>query len=573
MNYLFTAGCFSEAPVAPLLLLVITHNNGFAGFGIIGEDQQKRNPTRAKSITSNQNCSRKVKKKLIIFSLVVTCLFGQAQKHDYNWMTGYFSSLGYDSNYQHWFGISKFDFNQQPVAITRDSLTISFDGSNSTISDVDGNMLFACNGIKVYNSFDEKIVDSMDGGSLYLRTMYPWAYSLGIGYPQYHIVLPNPTNNKLYDIFYVLVDSFHIPSGLLIEGTSMLRCQIDVSLNGNKGASTQKDVIVNPVNSSLTVSAVKHANGRDWWLCRKGSDNNCYYIDYYNGDTISSNSIVQCLGLPTARGYSGVLRFSPNGERLVMISETGTVNFFSFDRCTGLVNAVDQFIIPEIRDSVQWFPTVEFSPDGRFAYVFCVYRIFQYDIQATSIQSSRQTVGIFDPNHQVPFYQTFYNAQLAPDGKIYVSSGNSNYSLGIINNPNGQGASCNFNDTALNLPTFGSGVPYYPNYRLGALAGSPCDTISSLNETERAAKEKQVKVFPNPASDFVTVDYGFTDWSKQGEVSMEIVNELGQVVYAQPLPQYSGFQKMNIADFVGGFYTVYIRRGNLVIAASKFTKQ
>ncbi|MBL0309648.1 MAG: T9SS type A sorting domain-containing protein [Bacteroidetes bacterium] len=86
-------------------------------------------------------------------------------------------------------------------------------------------------------------------------------------------------------------------------------------------------------------------------------------------------------------------------------------------------------------------------------------------------------------------------------------------------------------------------------------------------------KEKVLKAFPNPASDVVTVDYGFTDWSKDGTVSMEIVNELGQVIHQQALPQYSGFQKLNISSYPSGIYTAYIKRNRSVVAVAKFAKQ
>ncbi len=85
-------------------------------------------------------------------------------------------------------------------------------------------------------------------------------------------------------------------------------------------------------------------------------------------------------------------------------------------------------------------------------------------------------------------------------------------------------------------------------------------------------REMQLRVFPNPATDVVTVDYCFTDWSK-GNTQLEITNTIGQVVYAQELPQYSGFQKVNVSSFARGSYTVYIKRGNAVVAREKMMKE
>ena len=81
-----------------------------------------------------------------------------------------------------------------------------------------------------------------------------------------------------------------------------------------------------------------------------------------------------------------------------------------------------------------------------------------------------------------------------------------------------------------------------------------------------------MKVFPNPASDYVTIDYGYTDWNKGGVV-LEIVNETGQVAYTQMLPMYSGFQKINITQYATGIYSAYIKRNNQIIATARFAKQ
>ena len=50
---------------------------------------------------------------------------------------------------------------------------------------------------------------------------------------------------------------------------------------------------------------------------------------------------------------------------------------------------------------------------------------------------------------------------------------------------------------------------------------------------------------------------------------MEIANQLGQVVYTQTLPMYSGFQKINVNRFTSGNYTIFIKRSHAVVAANK----
>lgn len=508
---------------------------------------------------------------LFLLFIIVTSLSSYGQKYDYTWMAGYFSQHGYDTGAHYWFGISTLDFGQQPVNITRDSLGISFDRSNSSISDADGNYLFSCNGIQVYNSFDEKIADSLStiDSSYELFQLYPTAFALGIPDKQYHLIVPNPDYNNLFDIFYIYIDTFMVPGGAYIDGKRLLRATVNMSANNEHGLVNSKDVEILRHQNNIAVAACKHANGKDWWLTTNRTGSNCYDFLYYTGDDSLRHSI-ECAGDSIGPGAIN-LRFSPDGSKFVSIYTS--VNIFDFDRCSGSLSLKEIIDVPEFTDSLHWWPTtLEFSPDNRFLYVCNDFRIYQFDMTANPIASSRVTVGVYDASHSCPFPQTFYYAQLAPDGKIYMNSGNTNYCIGVIGNPNGLGASCNFNDTAINLPTFISGLPYYPNYRLGALPGSPCDTLTGLNETARALKEKILKVFPNPAGNTVTVDYGFTDWSK-GDVRLTISDELGRVVYEQALPKYSGFQKINVSTLAAGTYFVYLERNGNTVAAEKMMKE
>lgn len=488
-------------------------------------------------------------------------------------MAGYYSGIGFDSTFNHYFGISKFDFANTPVSISKDSLNFNFNRSNSIISDKDGNMLFYCNGVRVHNRFDEKIEngDSLSGG-YFIYNLDTWALALGIVYEQYHLVLPNPGNENLYDIFYVYVDSFLVTGGLYSSGRKVLRATLDISANNGHGKLVSKDVTTIEQKNNISIAAVKHGNGKDWWLVSYRTLTNCYDLALYTDSNVTTHAS-QCLNVGAEEaGYFVPERFSPDGNLFGTLSSSMGLSVFNFDRCSGQLNLKELVPIQELKDSTDWWPmALEFSPDGRFLYAFCKYRIFQFDMQASSIAASRVTIGVYDRTHKCPFNQTFTHAQLAPNGKIYMNGGSNNYCIGVIDNPNGQGLSCNFNDMAITLPTFISGLPYYPNYRLGALPGSPCDTLTSLNETARAEKEKILKVFPNPATDFVTIDYGFTDWNK-GEVVLEITNHLGQVVHRQPLPMYSGFQKVEVSQLATGVYTALIKRGVQVVATAKFVK-
>ncbi len=244
----------------------------------------------------------------------------------------------------------------------------------------------------------------------------------------------------------------------------------------------------------------------------------------------------------------------------------GGLDIFDFDRCSGELSNPLHTSFP-----LSSAMGVAFSPNSRFLYLSLYHVLYQFDMQAADVLASKDTVGVFDGT-KAPFDAIFHTAQLAPDGKIYISCGNADTVYHIIERPDEKGDSCLFRQHSLSLPSPSLGVPNFPNYRLGALTSSPCDTLTGLNEVERTEKEKILKIYPNPATDFVTIDYGFTNWSK-GEISLEITNELGQIVHQQKLPMYSGFQKIETSSFATGLYTTYIKRNNQIVATTKFAKQ
>ena len=211
------------------------------------------------------------------------------------------------------------------------------------------------------------------------------------------------------------------------------------------------------------------------------------------------------------------------------------------------------------------------SPNSRFLYVTATKQVYQLDLQSGDVFGSIDTVALFD-GFALPIGSYFNTPQLGPDGKIYISCGNAEADYHVINNPDAKGDSCNFVQHGVRLPTLCNSVPNFPNYRLGAWTGSVCDTISGLNELQRAAKEQIIKVYPNPATDYAIVDYGFADWNK-AQPDLEICNAIGQVIYKQTLPMYSGFQKIDVTNFSAGIYLVYIKRDGAVIATQKLVKQ
>jgi hypothetical protein len=122
-----------------------------------------------------------------------------------------------------------------------------------------------------------------------------------------------------------------------------------------------------------------------------------------------------------------------------------------------------------------------FSPNSRYLYINFFTKAFQYDLEASDVWASQVQVAEYD-GFLDPSFTTFYLMQLAPDGKIYSSSTNSVTSLHVMHNPDEPGLECQYQQHGIELPNRNAySMPTFPNYRLGPLDGSACDTLGLDN--------------------------------------------------------------------------------------------
>lgn len=509
-------------------------------------------------------------KHFITILLAFASFCAVAQKNDYVWLGGYDSDVYIDSALTGWrFGQSKLDFNYQPVKVNYDSLKMNINRTNLAYSTDDGDLLFYTNGVYVANALDEKIAGSDTMNKSWVSLVYdPWILTHGYTLFQALISLPVIGESNKYLLFYSHGDQ--LPDSMGYPYIAQLQAaQIDMSANLGHGEMTFKDSTIIADTLGNEITAARHANGRDWWIIVQERHTSCFKTIIYDTVGLQVMPYSDCgEGIPTY-GEIASMAFSPDGSKLAHFSTLFGIKLFDFDRCTGRLENPRHIPSSFGADSFWIGCGVSFSPNGRFVYMSASEVIIQYDTWETDIIGSADTIGKYD-GFRLPNASMFNTSQLGPDGKIYIACGNSEAVFHVINNPDEKGAACNFAQHSLRLPTLVSAVPHFPNYRLGALPGSPCDTITGIKDI--AEKEKLLKIFPNPAADIATIDYGYTDWSK-GEATMEISNYLGQVVHSQTLPMYSGFQKLEVANYPSGAYTVYIKRKGLVVATGKLVKE
>lgn len=280
--------------------------------------------------------------------------------------------------------------------------------------------------------------------------------------------------------------------GWLRPGISPLTYSyVDMSMNSGKGEVIEKKSIL--CTDTLTaglLTATRHANGRDWWILLNKNETNQFYRFLLNPDGIVQDGF-QTVG-DTVRNGLAQAAFSADGNWYAQYNAWGiiggpdptqtNIDLYQFDRCTGLLSNHLQ-----IMDGSPGIPGgVSFSPNSRFMYIAASDKIYQFDLDATDIAASRDTVAIYDgfegENGQVSYPTYFFLMQTAPDGNIYISCPYTNAQyLHIIEHPDSAGIACNVLQHQLQLPSFNRfGLPNLPNFRLGALDGSSCDTLKPI---------------------------------------------------------------------------------------------
>ncbi|MBE0424144.1 MAG: T9SS type B sorting domain-containing protein [Lutibacter sp.] len=312
----------------------------------------------------------------------------------------------------------------------------------ASFSDVHGNLLFYTDGIKVWNKN---------------HTVMPNGTNL-LGNPsssQSAIIVPHPGNSSLFYIFTVGANDYD-NDGNLIKTTDGLNCyKVDISLNGGLGAivpGSKVDLSIGQ-NAQWTekVTSVKGAECNTFWII---SLVNNTFVSYKIDDTgLIDTPIISPVNFYSndPRGY---LKVSPDGKKLASATQgnQGSLLLYSFDDTNGKVANDGQILISNIQQDGQSYG-VEFSPRSSklycstYNYTTLINKLFQFDLENPNIGSSKFLV-----KSKFGFRGA---VQLAPNGKIYATVPPNYYNgtqfLDAVNLPDELGASCNYQENAMDL--------------------------------------------------------------------------------------------------------------------------
>ncbi len=422
--------------------------------------------------------------KYFIYILFLNPFVVFSQGVDNLWLTGYDCGSGSIC------GVTATNFSSGYPDTSHVNISMNFLDCNANISDSLGNLLFYTNGIYIANSNNDTMVN---GSGLSPSSYTTQHINVGLRVKQGNLILPMPGNSNLFYLFHETLTWYSLLGDYRVS--ELYYSIIDMSLDSGRGVVTQKNnVLLSDTLTIGSISACKHANGRDWWIMVHKAQGRRYY-EYLLTLTGLQGPFIQDIGysiLP--RDWSWQTCFSPDGSKFANVFTKDTFDILAFDRCTGLFSNCSSICIDDSANA----RGVAFAPNSELFYISSSKYVYQFSAISTFIDSSKINLGTFDKFAEPipPFYTAFYLAQLAVNGKIYINTGNSTRYFNVINNPNIIGLGCNFIQHSFILSTYnGLTIPNFPNYFLGKETGSICDSLPliigpSNSEQERHSSER-----------------------------------------------------------------------------------
>lgn len=415
-----------------------------------------------------------MRRNAFVVLFFLACLIANGQGRNSIWCFG--DSAGID-----------FRNTSNPVTFTSGMNSV---GTCATISDSHGDLIFYCstpdiNGFNsgvyplgiVYNRDHQMMIngDSLD--------CIAWYHEM--------VIVPDPINSELYYIFHIGVTGLY---GLYYS-------VVDMTQDSGRGAVISKNNQLQNQVAVDCIQAIKNGNGNDWWIIFKPAQpaNSNFYVYSITASGVQLDHI-DSVGLQGSSN-GGDLRFNSDGSQFAFCNLKGVLALYDFDRCTGSITLNKSIHSEDPNGNYPYFFDCCFSPNDSILYVSCapyyssfdttqIY-IYQFRLWMANVYASKLVVW------NVP-YPNFPGAvRLAPDNKIYISSTSLGYpydstnyfvenmNLTVINQPNRVGAwACDIHPYSFYLGGKRTylGLPNNPNYDLGPLTGSICDTINTVVE-------------------------------------------------------------------------------------------
>jgi hypothetical protein len=468
-----------------------------------------------------------------------------AQVFDMRWIGGYAGSSGDTA-----FGGNKTVF--APLAMTVSVLELhpmNISAGMAVITDANDSIFAYTNGWHLANASHQPM---LNGGGLNPSTVVDTSWGLHRANSQ--LILPRPEHYEQIMMVHMSPDA--VAGSGANHSARLYYTVIDQDLNGGlAGVVSKNNVILEEPLLAGGLSAVRHANGRDWWILTHGIDSD-EFISFiltpygFEGPFYQSIGTVQIGSVPCAS-------FSPNGDRLAYTGFQTGLDVFDFDRCTGILSNWQH---ADILDDA-FTRSVQVSSEGTLIYVSSVDTVYQYPISGGTL-GQPEIVAVFDGFYdQYPGIRTlFANMCLAPDGKIYISTGNTTRYMHVIHEPDLPGLPCNLVQHEHYRKTWtANSIPYRPNYLLGPVDGSVCDSLGITVNVSEARLQDRVRVQPNPSNGAFSINYP----AQAQPGLLEVMDAAGRVAYRHRLSAWSTVHQVDLAGQPADMYHCRLQWGNM----------
>ncbi len=313
-------------------------------------------------------------------------------------------------------------------------------------------------------------------------------------------------------------DTIFLISHSCINPNGLFYSKVDLNSNGNLGNVIKKNETISLIKMGDCLQAIKHGNGRDWWIITKpsinsGSKLNRFYVFKLDNNGVSTYTTTD-FNNATDATFQKII-FNNQGNKLIVINFGGFMAEYNFDRCAGLLSN-EKIIFPEQTSNFnRYFWEGAYSPNDSLFYCTSQWssiqndtsRVLQFNLFSPNIPASCDTL------FEIKYPKIIGAIRLAPDNKIYFTTlyqfgfpsfpfpdsvrNIYNENLSVINYPDNIGNACNLQPFSFYLGgkrTYG-GLPNNPNYSLGRLLGSPCDTLQWTNLTPNPSPLGEGKLY------------------------------------------------------------------------------
>ena len=359
--------------------------------------------------------------KISVWVSLLLLLPGYAQKQANNWYFGTKAGLTWNTTRTVTatgiYGVTgQVQLQDLPVDVPESEISTS-EGCFS-LSDENGNLLFYSNGISIWNRNHAYM---KNGGGLLGHNSSA----------QSGIVVPYPGSKTKY--IAVSIGQYGQGTNLPTSSGQLTYSIIDMTLENGLGAVVEKNIpLINfkgVVGESVT--SIRHANGRDFWIVAPARGLNSYlnvWLATAEGVVADSPIITPFTpgtGSSVAYDASGYIKFAPDGKSFAWATGySRQLHVGRFDSKTGKMSE------PRTMSGASLYG-LEFSNSGKYLYarpaeLSNILRAYDFESLLANGPNASNTISI--PN------LSYGAIQMGPDGRIYmVNPGTRN--MYIIENP------------------------------------------------------------------------------------------------------------------------------------------